>query len=154
MDRDNLGKQKNFTFKSAMGSILLGIVFSLGLNFLFAVTGFLQSSETYNQVAARQFSLSLWRAVILYGVWSPLVEEVIFRGIGYGILRKYLPKMAAVFGSALIFGLYHGNVVQFVYGTVMGIVMALLYEKYQTLIAPFLFHSAANTAIYIVTYFF
>ena len=154
MNRDNLGKHEKITFRSAMGIVLLGIVLSLGFNFWFAVTGFLQSSETYNQVAARQFSLSLWRAVVLYGIWSPLVEELIFRGICYGILRKYLPKMAAVFGSALIFGLYHGNSVQFVYGTVMGIVMALLYEKYQTLIAPILFHSAANTAIYIVTYFF
>ena len=53
---DSLGKQKNFSFKDAMGIILLGIVLSLGLNYLFAVSGFLQSSEIYNQVAERQFS--------------------------------------------------------------------------------------------------
>ena len=127
---------------------------SLGLNFLFAVSGFLQSNETYNQVAKKQFSLPLWRAIISYGIVSPLAEELVFRGIFYRLLRKYLPVMAAVFVSALMFGIFHGNLVQMVYGTIMGIIMALLYEKYQTLIAPVLFHSAANTAIYVVTYFF
>ena len=98
--------------------------------------------------------MSLWQGILAYGIWSPLKEEVIFRGIIYRLFRKYLPIMAAVFGSALMFGFFHGNSVQMVYGTIMGIVMALLYEKYQTLIAPILFHGAANTAIYIVTYFF
>lgn len=151
---NSLGKQKNFSFKDAMGIILLGIILSLGLNYLFAVSGFLQSSETYNQVAERQFSRPLLQALILYGIWSPLIEEVMFRGIVYRILRKFLPYMIAVLGSALMFGFYHGNSVQMVYGTMMGIIMALLYEKYQTLIPPILFHSAANTAIYVVTYFF
>ena len=154
MDKKNWEKGKRLTFKNAVGIIFLGIILSLGLNFLFAVSGFLQSSETYNQVAERQFSLPLLSAVLLYGIWSPLVEEVMFRGIVYRVLKKYFHQMVAVFGSALIFGLYHGNSVQLVYGTIMGIVMALLYEKHQTLIAPILFHGAANTAIYVVTYFF
>lgn len=154
MREKNEEKQKKFTLKNAIETILFGVVLSLCLNYLFAVSGFLQSSETYTQVAERQFSLPLLQAVLLYGIWSPLVEEVIFRGIVHGVLRRYLPKMIAVFGSALLFGFYHGNSVQLVYGTIMGIVMALLYEKHQTLIAPVLFHGAANTAIYIVTYFF
>ena len=154
MDKGNWGKQKKLTWKNAIGIIFLGMALSLGLNFLFAVSGFLESSETYNRVAEKQFSLSLWQGILAYGIWSPLKEEVIFRGIIYRLFRKYLPIMAAVFGSALMFGIFHGNSVQMVYGTIMGIVMALLYEKYQTLIAPILFHGAANTAIYIVTYFF
>lgn len=154
MDKENWGKKKRLSLKDAIGIIFFGAMLSLGLNYLFTVSGFLQSSETYNQVAEKQFSLSLWKAIFAYGIWSPLKEEVIFRGILYRFLRKYLPVMAAVFGSALLFGIFHGNLVQMVYGTMMGIVMALLYEKYQTLIAPILFHSAANTAIYVVTYFF
>lgn len=154
MDKETWGKQKKLTWKNAVGTILGGMAISLGLNYLFAVSGFLQSSETYNQVAEKQFSLPLWKAFFAYGIWSPLKEEVIFRGILYGFLKKYLPVMAAVFGSALLFGFFHGNLVQMVYGTIMGIIMALLYEKYQTLIAPILFHSAANTAIYVVNYFF
>ena len=149
-----LEKKKRLTWKDALGIVLLGMVLSLGLNFLFSATGFLESSETYNEVAGRQFSRPLFQALVLYGIWSPIIEEVMFRGILYHFLRKYLPLWIGVIGSALIFGVYHGNSVQLVYASMMGVVMALLYEKYQTLIAPVLFHSAANTAIYVVTYFF
>ena len=154
MGKGKFWKKEKLTLGNAMGIILLGILFSLSLNFLFAVLGFLHSNETYQQVAEKQFSVPLFQALFLYGVWSPLVEEVIFRGIVYRVLRKYLSLSIAVFGSALIFGGYHGNLVQLVYGTIMGVVMALLYEKYETLMAPILFHGAANTAIYVVTYFF
>ena len=59
----------------------------------------------------------------------------------------------AVIGSALLFGAIHGNLVQMLYGTIMGIIMAILYEKYGKLLAPILFHGAANIAIYVCVYF-
>ena len=94
MDKGNWGKQKKLTWKNAIGIIFLGMALSLGLNFLFAVSGFLESSETYNRVAEKQFSLSLWQGILAYGIWSPLKEEVSFRGIIYRLFRKYLPIMA------------------------------------------------------------
>lgn len=134
--------------------VLAGAFFSLGLNFLFSVLGFLQSSESYNQVAQRQFSLPIWLAFLFYGILSPWAEELAFRGVFYRVLKRNVAEMAAVLGSALMFGAFHGNMVQLVYGSIMGVVMTLLYRRFQNLLAPVLFHGAANTAIYVVTYFF
>lgn len=134
--------------------LVMGAVFSLGLNYLFSVLGLLQSSESYNQVAQRQFSLPFWLAFLFYGILSPWAEELAFRGIFYRCLKRNVTEYAAVFGSALMFGIFHGNLVQMLYGTIMGSAMAVLYRKFQNLLAPILFHSAANTAIYAVTYFF
>ena len=133
--------------------IVAGAAFSLILNYLFALTGWMESSVSYSQVAKEQFSYALIPALFFYGVISPLIEEEVFRGIVYNSLRRKIGIFPAILGSALLFGAIHGNMVQMLYGTIMGIVMASLYEKYGKLLAPILFHSAANMAIYICIYF-
>ena len=149
-------KQGENTLSVKKGFLILfmGALFSLGLNFMFSVLGFLQSSSSYNQVAQRQFSLPLWLAFLFYGILSPWAEELVFRGVFYRVLKRNMTEAAAVLGSALMFGVFHGNLVQFLYGSMMGVVMALLYGRFQNLLAPVLFHGAANIAIYAVSYFF
>ena len=132
---------------------IAGAVFSLGFNYLFARIGLTESSANYSQVAMEQFSYGLLPALFFYGVVSPVIEEMVFRGIVYSSLKRNLNMQMAMLGSALLFGAMHGNLVQMLYGTIMGIVMAILYEKYDKLLAPILFHGAANMAIYICVYF-
>ncbi len=55
---------------------------------------------------------------------APLGEEIVFRGVVYGQLRKVLKVPYAVVLSGLAFGLFHGNLVQAVYATVIGITTA------------------------------
>ena len=51
----------------------------------------------------------------------------------------------AVICSALIFGLVHVNLVQFLYAAVLGCLLAFLYEKTGFFYVPVLGHIAANT---------
>ena len=51
----------------------------------------------------------------------------------------------AIICSALIFGLVHANLVQFLYAAVLGCLLALLYEKTGFFYVPVLGHIAANT---------
>lgn len=153
--RENSDKEsKRLSPKIALYLVGLGAMLSLGINFLFSVTGFTKSSEQYQQVAETQFALPLWLACIFYGVLSPVVEEMVFRGIVYRALCRSTTNVIAIIGSALLFGAFHGNVVQMLYAGIMGIGMAYIYQKYQSLWAPILFHGAANIAVYAVTYFF
>ena len=147
-------EQKSLSVPSAAILVLTGAGFSLGINFLFSVTGFMESSEQYNRVAETQFALPLWLACIFYGVLSPLVEEILFRGVVYNALCRNTSNLFAVIGSSLLFGAFHGNVVQMVYASVMGMIMAFFYQKYKNLSASVLFHGAANVAVYLAVYFF
>lgn len=153
-EKKEAGNKKILSVKN--GAIILGTgaVVSLGLNYLFSALGLLQSSETYNQVAQRQFSLPFWLAFVFYGMLSPWAEELVFRGIFYRVLKRNVTELAAVSGSAVMFGAFHGNVVQMLYGSIMGVAMTLLYRRYQNLLAPVLFHGAANVVIYAASYFF
>lgn len=135
----------------------IGILFILGgcaalaVNILFALVGFTGSSEVYEQVAEKQFALPLWAGIVLYGIVSPLAEEIIFRGIVYNRMHRQYGKWIAIIGSALLFGLYHGNIVQALYGFMLGLLIAVLYEKYASFAVPVIIHSAANVFVYVVT---
>lgn len=137
--------------KSVPITITLAITSSVAINILFIWLHLTESSEAYSRVAEHQYGVSLVTGLILYGIISPLAEEVVFRGVIYNRIRRNCSITAAVFLSALLFGLYHGNIVQGVYGFLMGILIAYTYERYGRFFHAFLFHAAANTAVYIIT---
>jgi membrane protease YdiL (CAAX protease family) len=128
------------------------ITSSLGLNVLLTITGFVQVSDTFQDVSGRQFGVAIGVGVILYGIVSPLAEEIVFRGLLYNRMRKYFPVWLSIVVSGLFFGLYHGNLVQGIYGSCMGMLMAYLYEKAGRLYVPILFHALANTVVYLIAY--
>lgn len=131
--------------------IVIGsIVLAYGCNYLFAVSGFTASSESYQNVAQSQYDVSLVVGLILYGVVSPFVEEVIFRGFLYGRMKVYMSKVVALFLSSLLFGIYHGNLVQGTYGFIMGVIFALVYEKYKNFYLAAIMHAMANLVAYFI----
>lgn len=129
-------------------TILLAAASSLGLNVFLALTGLVDSSAAYQEVAERQYGVVLGLGLLLYGVVSPITEEIIFRGLIFNRMRRYMPHAAAVIVSGLLFGIYHGNWVQGFYGGCMGILMAYLYERTHSFFTPCLFHATANLVVY------
>ena len=63
--------------------------------------------------------------LIMSVVIAPFIEEFVFRGIFYRGLRRRGRIAEPVLISALMFGLYHGNITQFIYASVLGIFLAL-----------------------------
>ncbi len=133
-------------------SILLGISSAVCLNVLLSITGLTAASETYKQVADKQFALPVIMGILLYGIVSPLAEEVIFRGIIYNRMRRNDMKvLLAMIMSSVLFGSYHLNMVQAVYGALMGLLIVWIYERYGGFLYPVLFHASANIMVYILS---
>lgn len=129
----------------------LGVTLALFLNLLFSYLQLMTSSQAYKEVAGVQYSVSIGWGLLIYGLIKPIEEELVFRGLIYGRMRLYYPMMFCIPISALIFGAYHGNFVQLLYGFIMGCLLAWLFEKYRSLKANVIFHSAANIAVYLVS---
>lgn len=60
---------------------------------------------------------------------GPIVEELLHRGLIYNYIRKIKGEWVAVIGSSLIFGIWHGELVQCVYTVIAGLAFAIVYKK-------------------------
>ncbi len=132
--------------------VVCAAALAVGMNLLLTLTGLTGMSENYTEISARQYGVPFWLGLLLYGVVSPVAEETVFRGVIYQRMRRYFRAMPAVLLCGILFGFYHGNLVQGVYGCVLGIAITLVCEWYGSLWASVLFHGAANTAVFAVSY--
>ena len=64
--------------------------------------------------------------------------------------RAVRARRAAAVVSALMFGIYHGNLVQGIYAFLIGMLLCLVYERTGRLLAAALFHGAGNLAVYLL----
>lgn len=128
--------------------VLLAVSSSVGLNILLALTGFVQSSASYQEVSRQQYGIAFGMGAVLFGLISPVAEEIVFRGLVFNRMLRYYPAAAAVVVSGALFGIYHGNPVQMVYGTCMGMLMAYMYLRMRSFYVPCLFHAVANLTVY------
>ena len=105
-----------------------------------------QFNETYNFID----NSPLWLSVLSTVLLAPITEEIIFRACVYGRLRRGMPVLAAGIISAFTFGLAHGVVIAVFYATLLGLILAYVYEKFGTILAPMLLHIGFNSANYIL----
>lgn len=81
---------------------------------------------------------------------GPVLEELLYRGILLQSMRKYNERFA-IFLSALIFGLMHQNYQQFVLGFMLGIPLAVVTVKYNSIIPSICTHIIVNTTASVTT---
>jgi len=83
---------------------------------------------------------------------APLVEEVLFRGVLYpGVKAMGRPRLA-LWGTSLVFGFIHFNLMTFVPLVVFALVLARLYEQTGNLLAPIAAHATFNAANVVVLF--
>ena len=140
-------------WRGMIAVVIMATASSICLNLLAGLIQAAQYSQTYQEVAKIQYAVPFILGLLLYGVISPLAEEILFRGIVYRKCRRYLGVLPGILLSSLLFAILHGNLVQGVYAFLMGMLMSGVYERYQNFFAPLLFHATANIATFSVSYF-
>lgn len=101
-------------------------------------------------VASINDPLALGVLFLLICVVAPLVEETIFRGFVYGGLRRRLPLVPSVIGSAALFALLHANPEAMLPITLIGVVLAVLYERTRSLWPCIICHALNNTLVFLL----
>jgi len=79
-------------------------------------------------------------------VLAPLMEEILFRGVLYAVIKEAGHPRAALWLSSLAFAAIHANKMSFVPLMFFAVILALLYERTGRLIAPIAAHAAFNAA--------
>lgn len=137
--------------------ILAGMYFLASLVSLLIVQLFYGGHATNPQekdiTGGGSFSwLRLILALITASIAAPMVEELFFRGVLYAWLRTRWHAVGGVILSAAIFSGAHAIPLILAAIFVVGITLAIVYEKTKSTLATMLLHSAFNTIGVIVVF--
>ncbi len=124
--------------------IFVVIVIAFCLNDLLMYSPLIKLSYSYENTSKIFYTGGLIVEIIGNAILTPLAEEIIYRGIIFNKLNLYMKKNISIILSALIFGLAHGNIVQFVYAFVFGIIFACLVEKDKGIQISIILHMCVN----------
>ena len=140
---------------SVTGAILLPVYF-ISTFFILEFTGVLSQLFTSNVTSGRMNVIAdevpFALGVLVIAVLPAVGEELLFRGVMFYGYRKY-GAVTAVLISSVSFALIHGNLNQFCYTLIAGILFALLVEATGSLIPASIVHCLVNLVSVILLYY-
>lgn len=150
---------KAFPGLSFPGIIFLFIGFELACSCIMASVSFINPDalSAYAELVNKSGIAGLTViSTIATLIAAPICEELIFRGLTITILEKGdLNFWVVNFVQALLFGIYHLNLVQGLYAFFFGFVLGIIYKKTKSLWATMLGHFVFNfSGTYIVSALF
>jgi hypothetical protein len=134
--------------RTAVLLVAAGIVIDMGLGLLSEATGLpAHWTEWFDEDLAWGSAAVVAASLLGTIVSAPLLEEIVFRGLLYGTLRRRLGWPAAALLSAGIFAAAHGYGAAG-FGSVFasGIMWAVAYEKTGSLLPGIAAHAANNVS--------
>lgn len=115
-----------------------------------AITGDQGNPQQNLSDTAMGGSFAQFALLLLFGaVLTPIGEEALFRGVGFGWLRRWGFVLAAVI-SSLIFGLAHGINAVLPAAVLLGLVHAWLYERSGSIWPAVMSHAVNNAVIFVL----
>lgn len=137
--------EKRVTPQIVLGTALMCMGLCQVLNDLITLSGLEKIFPYYSQLETQIYKgQNIVVMLVVVAVIAPIAEEIVFRGLVMMRIRDYLGPLAGILLSALCFGIYHGNAVQFVYAGLLGIFLGLAMEKSQSVWVPVIGHIVAN----------
>ncbi|MGW2986444.1 CPBP family intramembrane glutamic endopeptidase [Streptomyces goshikiensis] len=127
----------------AVLAFLAGQSLALWIHMTAGSAGFDTSNQTRHAAGALV-------TLLLTLVAAPAGEEALFRGLVYPLLRKRVNILASTLVTAVVFGLLHGNAVQFASTLPLAVLLALVYERTRVLWPCVLLHLGFNLAAALV----
>ena len=131
---------------SAMGWIFAALVTYLVLASIYTVLVDPPSEQlpTGLEKADENLLLAIPTGMLLILV-APLAEEIFFRGFLYQAFRNSLGVLPGALLSALVFGAVHLEFFKLVQLAILGVILALLFEKTKSLWPPIILHAINNS---------
>lgn len=100
-------------------------LFSMGLEWLLNLMG-LSAMTAMEMASIQSTGISMFLYITILG---PISEELLFRGLLLRILKP-CGKQTAILVSAMVFGLFHGNIIQIPFAFLVGLVLGYVAVEY------------------------
>lgn len=148
-----LPKDKRPVIQISGEDFMLCLVASMGLgyglnivgNFINMFIGMFTDKTIYEMNPVTDMATNMTRSMILYTcIVGPFMEELMFRGLLLKRARFFGDRTAVVF-TAILFGLMHGNLSQFLYATAIGLIFGYVAVKTNSIRYSVAMHMLINS---------
>lgn len=143
---ENVEKRKMKWWQFVVAVLMcFGLVYASNLigTAVSTVIGILKGSAVQNTILDVVTSISTVFVILYMVICAPFMEEYVFRKLIVERTIKYGQGVAVVV-SGLMFGLFHGNLNQFVYAFTLGCFLAFIYVKTGKLKITIAMHMMVN----------
>lgn len=150
------------SFKEAFGfhkirvsSIFVIVLFTLLIMPLATVCNAVSLFFVDNTVASLEGEIVSMPFIVMWlsiGVFGPLCEELVFRGMIFRGYKKSVSILTSILMSSLLFGLMHLNINQALYACVIGVCLSLLVEATGSLWGSVISHMFFNSEQVVMMY--
>ncbi len=150
------GRDLHFTFglrripawKAVLIGILLGVAAAPLADIAALATQKIAKSTDDVQGIVRLFQTGSvqdrWAIVVSAAIFAPVAEEMLFRGVIYGVAKRYGGMFAALIFNAAFFAFVHGHLPAIGGLFVLAICLTLAYEYSGSLYVPIAMHATFN----------
>ncbi len=136
---------RKFEANKVLPIILLGIAAAFFISCALTLLPLPESlMEAYMESSQGLTSGSLPVIFISTVIVAPIVEEVVFRGLVLSRLKKAMNVWVAVVISSLLFGLMHAQLLWVIYAFALGMLLAIVAERLNSIGASIILHMAFN----------
>lgn len=141
------GKQKPDIGSVALQIVLTAIsagTIGVALNNFIAMTPLVEASTGFQTANGNFFAGGILVEMLASCVVVPIAEELLFRGIILKRASMMAGERMGILCSALLFGVIHMNLVQFIYAALLGALLALIVVKTRRVSLAVFGHAVAN----------
>ena len=150
-NRKNSGRCLLLGLATGLGLVLIAMALALISSLLIKAFG--DQAEPQKLVtliaeeSAKQENIGMLIFFVIMAVAvAPVAEEILFRGILYPAIKQLGHPRVAVIGTALLFALFHVNLLTFASLTAVALSLIVLYEFTDNLLAPITAHAVFNAS--------
>lgn len=149
VDAANIRSASPMMFGSAF---VCGLTLQIPIGLILALIPFSDSVVNNHNELMTAATSPMWVQMLYSVIIAPVIEEIFFRGIAHDRLAKAMPVPLAAIISSVGFAVIHGELLAIIVAFVCGLVLSLLYSKFNTVLVPIAFHIGFNLFAYATSY--
>lgn len=134
------------------GGFLCQVAISMVLTMILPL--FPDTMESYGELMESLMGGNIFISMFMTVILAPIAEECCFRGLILNKLSGSMPIIVANLVQALLFGIYHMNIVQGIYAFILGMVFGYVMIKTKSIFASILLHAVTNASAQVLDYIF
>ena len=144
---------RKLSVKGIALSVLGGLSAMLFLNFVLDFIPFPEGIlENLEETLDIYNNFSLWQAIVGNALLIPFLEEVVFRGLIFGRLRRAMPALVAAIITSVVFGLMHGYPILMLWAFCFSMIICYARVKTDSILPGIIIHVIVNSFAVICNY--